>query len=159
MTIKELLAHQQQSHHICLIKQGLFFRAYNQGAVLLNQLLGYQIKYKQSKSCGAVLYYVGFPSSVADRVTAKVIEQGGGVVKYEDNYIEYSGFEVDYDTELKTVAVASKPKEKQKALSADSADNVSIEGMLRQYDTSNTTPLEALQFIAHLQEKLKAQPV
>lgn len=43
MTIKELLEHQQQSGHICLIKQGLFFRAYNQGVVLLSRLFGYQM--------------------------------------------------------------------------------------------------------------------
>ena len=68
MTIHYLLDHQQESGHFCLLRQGLFFRAYNESALLLHELFGYQIKCKESKSCGQILYYVGFPASVIDRV-------------------------------------------------------------------------------------------
>lgn len=68
MTIHYLLNHQQESGHFCLLWQDLFFKAYNGSALLLCELFGYQIKCKESKSCGQVLYYVGFPASVIDRI-------------------------------------------------------------------------------------------
>lgn len=157
MTIKELLEHQQQSGNICLIRQGLFFRAYNQGAALLNSLCGYQIRCKQSKSCGAVLYYVGFPASVVDKVTAKIVEQGGIVVKHEDNYIECSNMETVYDEErLKTTAVLSTARVKQG--NTHTVIDSTIEA-IKHFDTLNATALGALQFIDQLQKQLNEKKV
>lgn len=77
MAIHYLLNHQQESEHFCLLWQGLFFKAYNGSALLLHELFGYQIKCKESKSCGQILYYVGFPASVIDRVMDRIgIERG-----------------------------------------------------------------------------------
>lgn len=114
MTIKVLLEHQQQSGHVCLIRQGLFFMDYSHDVALLNSFCGYHIQCKQSKSCGVTLYYVGFPASVVDKVTAKIVARGGIVVKHEDNYIEYSNIETVYDEELlKTTAVTHTLKAKR----------------------------------------------
>ena len=66
MTIHYLLNHQQESRHFCLLRQGLFFRAYNESALLLHELFGYQIKCKESKSCGQILILCRF-SGIGDR--------------------------------------------------------------------------------------------
>ncbi len=77
MAIHYLLNHQQESGHFYFLWQGLFFKAYNGSALLLCELFGYQIKCKESKSCGQTLYYVGFPASVIDRVMDRIgIERG-----------------------------------------------------------------------------------
>lgn len=155
MTIKELIDYQQQSGHICLIRQGLFFRAYNHGAVLLNNLLGYQIRCKHSKSCNTMLYYVGFPSSVVGKVTVSVTALGGVVVKQEDNYIEYSNVESSYDEQLlKTIAVRSI---RTAVLENATTKSEQVATEIRLFDTLNSTPFEALEFITQWQEKLNMQ--
>lgn len=67
MTIKELLNnHQCNTGHLCLIRQSLFFRGYNQSVAILCELMGYQVKAKKVLSCGEMVFYVGFPASVAE---------------------------------------------------------------------------------------------
>lgn len=68
MTIKDVLDYQQRSGHIILIRQGLFFRGYNESACLLSNTFGYLIKSREIKSCGCKVHYVGFPSSSLDKV-------------------------------------------------------------------------------------------
>ena len=57
MSIKEVLAHQQSSGNIILIRQGLFFRGYNESAYFLSKAMGYMIKSRDIKTCGCKVYY------------------------------------------------------------------------------------------------------
>lgn len=42
------------------------FRGYNQSVAILCELMGYQVKAKKVLSCGEMVFYVGFPASVAE---------------------------------------------------------------------------------------------
>lgn len=158
MTIKELLNHQQHTGHITLLRQGLFFRAYNESALLINELFGYQIKSKESKSCGQILYYVGFPASVIDKVLSKMISIGGMIEQREDGYIECSGIKLSRDTDkLAELASAGMFHPVKQINVSDSAELLrdSIINRIASFDLSNQTPLQSLQFIALLQQELK----
>ena len=87
MSIKEVLAHHQSSGNLILIRQGLFFRGYNESSYLLSKAMGYMIKSRYIKRCGFKVYYAGFPSSNLDKVLSVLESHGGVVVSKDDNIV------------------------------------------------------------------------
>lgn len=150
MTIKELLNHQCDTGHLCLIRQGLFFRGYNQAAAMLSELMGYQVKAKEVLSCGEKLFYVGFPASATEKVVEKVVASGGLVVRRDEQLIEFSGVEVQYDeASLLEKVIASQPRTKAKT--KNSTEKTLAEQVV-EFDLTNNTPVECMNFIARLQQ-------
>lgn len=150
MTIKELLRHQHHTGHLCLIRQGLFFRGYNRAASMLHDLMGYQVKTKEVLSCGEKLFYVGFPASVAEKVVEKVIASGGGVVRRDEQLIEFSGIEVEYnEASLLEKTTTSQPRTKAKT---QNSTEKNIVEQVAKFDLTNSTPMECMNFIARLQQ-------
>lgn len=161
MRVKELIDYQHKSGNICLMRQGLFLRGYNQGAVLLNKLFGYRIKRGSSPACGD-FHYVGFPSSASEKVIAGVVSsiEVCRVVNREDNYIEFTGISLScqQDEAEKLAAeftnVALRPKRRKVK---DNSSDDTLEAAILSFDISRSTPLDALHLIANLQQKISCR--
>ena len=77
MTVKEAIALQDTTGSLYLLRQGLFYRGYNQSAAFLNEVFGWQVLSKEVKSCGKRVFYVGFPASSRDQVVETVVCAAG----------------------------------------------------------------------------------
>ena len=66
MTESEVIAEQAKGNSCFLIKIGMFYHAYNEGAYALAKITGYKVKTKQRKRLGTI-YVLGFPISHASK--------------------------------------------------------------------------------------------
>lgn len=74
MTIKNLLIRQRNdSRSIYLLPQGAFFHAYNEGALLVSEAVGYKIREGQCHKGGEYIF-CGFPFSSLDKVITRVAQ-------------------------------------------------------------------------------------
>ena len=150
MVIKEVLASQQSSGNFILMRQGLFFRCYNESASLLRQAMGYVVKRKYLKSCGCKVYYVGFPWLNLDKVLSVLQSQGGVVVRRDDNLVELSGLSVVYnEAEMDALAVESAPCEEE------GGGEPFLASKILNFNISSATPIECMIFLHSLQKGLQ----
>ncbi len=164
MGVKELIQKQESTGHIFLIRQGLFLRGYNEGALMLEKLLGYKAQRMYLKTCKTEVCVAGFPSSNLDRVIATVERAGGAVADQTDGVVEICG--LNYPC---TPEIILRYKEKEKFMSSASVEKhcrapdlplpetLPYERIVAQrvlsYNLSDSTPLEALLFLNSIQKE------
>ncbi len=164
MGVKELIEKQEATGHIFLIRQGLFLRGYNSGALMLEALLGYKAQRMYLKICKGEVCAAGFPSSNLDRVIAEVKRQGGMIVDQTEGLVEISG--LDYPC---TQEVIRQHREKERFVPAAFPEKhcrepdipvleaLPYEKIVAQrvlsYNLSDSTPLEALLFLNSIQKE------
>jgi len=78
MGVKEKIAQELNNENsIYLLKEGIFWRAYNQSAMrFVNNLKPLKIIRKYIKKVKQDIFYCGFPESSLDNIREKAVEKG-----------------------------------------------------------------------------------
>jgi len=85
MRTKEiLLLEKENTNKIHLLKEGLFWRAYNVSAFLFIQhIQTFKLTKKYVKIADAVVIFLGFPDTILDKILVQLISKGS-IIKQED---------------------------------------------------------------------------
>lgn len=154
MTERELIAKQEAGNNktLFLMKVGMFFHAYEAGAFALARLMHYRVKRKARKG-GQQVLVAGFPVERLPVVAERIKAAGGKVLTLTDTWVEFAGPDCTADAALvdgpKTVAV-----DKSQTATERKADG--WKQRILNYDLSQSTPLQAMNFLADVQTELKS---
>ena len=159
MTEKEVLDLQQQSGNqkFYLILIGSFVHAYGNGAFALSRATGYRVMCKQRKQLGEILT-TGFPIAQLDNVRNKIFDAGGEMEKVDDKTWFFSGIDGTPDESIIFVPDKFTPIPSQ-AAKPSGGNQKGTEQELREtllgFNLSMSTPMDAMNFIAKLQQRIK----
>ncbi|NDV56925.1 hypothetical protein [Bacteroides sp. 519] len=148
MTVKKIIELQDTTGKFYLLRQGLFYRGYNQAAAFLHESLGYLLMLKEVKSCGKRLFYAGFPSGALDKITEMVRKHSGTIEEYTENSLVISGILIPYN---------------EASLLSDVRQHTCLVGKAKKtvfdeianFNLMCHTPIECMNFIAYLQKRIK----
>ena len=156
MGVKEKIVQELNNENsIYLLKEGIFWRAYNQSAMrLVNNLKSLKIIRKYIKKAGQEIFYCGFPESSLDNIRKKAIEKGFQITEINDKKIVISGVsaEEDYKNWIKNQPACLNEPAVQYA-KRNAPDNIIQQ--IQQYPLENATPLETMLFIQKLKQSIK----
>lgn len=164
MTEKEILEKQEASGNqvFYLMLVGKFFLAYGYGAFALSRGTGYRVM-RKARKMGSVIT-CGFPIERLDTVLLRVRDAGGRIEPLEQRLYRFSGLDGTPDErmvcEQKPVPATGKTAAPEGMASRQSAPPPFSGGdWLREavlsFNLSMSTPLDAMNFIGRLQQKLK----
>ena len=150
-TIKEqeLINRQEESGNevLCLMKIGYFFHAYNAGAYALARVMKYRVRKKVRRS-GLEMVTAGFPADNLQAVLEFITAAGGQILSQTDDWIEFTG--IDYTSDG-IVVMETEKKPKAPKVPEGSSQESDLAKIIRSFDLSHSTPLDAIVFIGHLQ--------
>ena len=156
MTEKEILDLQEQrgNQEFFLIQVGSFLHAYGSGAFALSRVTGYRVMRKTRKQLGEVLT-TGFPVARLDSVREKIFEAGGMIEHLEGKTWLFRGLDGTVD-----LALVSHPQPKPQPAApqpqaAAGADWWWLANEVSRFNLSQSTPMDAMNFIAKLQQHIK----
>lgn len=155
MTIGELLERERESGRLCLTLRGMFFTAYGGSAQALGRIAGYKVKRTGCDYDGAPCCYAGFPAPALERVLGLLEAIGGRIVVREEKYIEMEGLSVGFDREAISGYERRIPRRSKGVPPGSEFSARCVAALLRDYDLSNHTPLEAMNFLRELQVGLQ----
>lgn len=162
MTEKEVLDLQEKSGNkeFYLMLVGKFFLAYGHGAFALSRGTGYRVMRKPRKN-GFVLT-CGFPIEKFDMVLLRVRDAGGQIEPLEQKLYRFSGLDGTPDermvceTQPKAIRVSDPPvksvESSEQRVSGCASDW--LREALLSFNLSMSTPLDAMNFIGKLQQRL-----
>ena len=134
-----------------LMKVGLFYHAYGNGAFALARLTGYRVREKTRR--GGALPTAGFPADAMGKVEECMRAAGARLQPLSDGGRLYLFAGADGTPDASLVK-ASMPREGKAGDDAMQA----VKHELLAFDVARSTPLEALLLIDRLQRRLREQP-
>ena len=151
MTILEKITLQNQdTSKIFLFKEGIFYKAYNQGAFLLREK-NYKVSVKKLKSIENEVLSIGFPDSALEKIIGKnQIEEYTAHLSIipDDTYQD-----IDY-TEWKNNLIIEWNNQMQTDVNTTVIDKNKMIEMIKQYPLANKTPMEVFIWVSELQKSL-----
>ena len=156
MTEQELIKKQEEGGNetLYLMKVGMFFHAYEAGAFALARLMHYRVKRKARKG-GREVLVAGFPADSLPTVAERIAAAGGKVLAKTDTWVEFAGLDATQDDTLiddtKTAAATCESRIRTERRTEE------WKRRILDYDLSESTPLQALNFLAAVQRELKQQ--
>ena len=157
MTEKEILQQQESNGQTVfyLIAVGMFYHACGNGAFALSRATGYRVLRKHRK--GGDILVCGFPANQLDTVLQRIRETGGEVEQTGEKTFLFRGVDGTPDggliAEPKPQAVVSSSKEVLQP--GDSHPWLAEE--LLSFNLSLSTPMDAMNLIARLQQRLREE--
>ena len=143
MTILDKVTLQlQDTTKIFLFKEGLFYKAYNEGAFLLKDK-NYKVAVKKIKSVENEVLSIGFPVSVFEKLKDEF------VFEFFDKYAVYNT-NTFFNKELYNDWHNKVVKESFKTSKTET--EFYIVEQLKKYPLANKTPMEAFLFLKEIQE-------
>ena len=145
MTILEKVTLQKQdTSKIFLFKEGVFYKAYNEGAFLLREK-NYKVAVKKIKNIEKEVLSIGFPVSVFEKLKDEF------VFEFYEWYAVYNT-NTFFDNESYTNWHNKVVKESFKI--SNTVTEYSIIEQLKKYPLANKTPIEVFMWVANLQKTL-----
>lgn len=145
MTILDKVTLQQQdTTKIFLFKEGVFYKAYNEGAFLL-QDKNYKVAVKKIKSIENEVLSIGFPVSVFEKLKDEF------VFEFFDKYAVYNT-NTFFNKELYNDWHNKVVKESFKTSKTET--EFYIVEQLKKYPLANKTPMEVFMWVANLQKMI-----
>jgi len=97
MTVKEIIDQELRNKNaIYLLKEGMFFRAYNRSAMfMVTTLFPYKVHKKWIKKVNEHIYYCGFPEQSLPKVKKKALESGYSISDEGEKKLIISGVTVN----------------------------------------------------------------
>ena len=150
MTILDKVTLQQQdTTKIFLFKEGIFYKAYNEGAFLLRDR-NYKVTIKKIKSIENEVLSIGFPVSVFDKI--KENKQS----KVYDNYVCLQT-NIVYNDKM-----YSEWRDNQAATNSNNSgtsntkeiNNKALIESIKNFPLANKTPMEVFMWVANLQKMI-----
>ena len=165
MTEKEVLDLQQQSGNqkFYLILVGSFLHAYGNGAFALSRATGYRVMRKPRKQLGEILT-TGFPISQLDSVRNKIYDAGGEIEKVDEKTWIFRGIDGKPDESViseiinPTSGPFLRPSGSKRPFGSSAPKRGGELGLVDEiigFNLSMSTPMDAMNFIAKLQQQLK----
>ena len=156
MTEKEVLDLQEERGNqvFYLILIGSFLNAYGNGAFALSRATGYRVIRKQRKQMGEVLT-AGFPVSSLGGVREKLLAAGGELDEVDEKTWIFRGIDGTPD-----LAMVTDPKPRQQSQQpASSVHDSWLMDEVRRFNLSMSTPMDAMNLIARLQQRIKQEDI
>ena len=93
MTVREIIEQELRNKNaVYLLKEGMFFRAYNRSAMfMVTSLFSYKVRKKWVKKVNEYVYYCGFPEQSLTKVKKKALEKGYGISDEGEKKVIISG--------------------------------------------------------------------
>lgn len=163
MSEKEIIERQQQSDNkeFYLALVGKFLHAIDQGAFALSRATGYKVVRKQRKN-GSVLV-CGFPVDRLDQVRQRLRDAGGIIEQINDKLYRFSGLDGTPDvTMVQEQQQAPPPTQARVAASvvmAPPQNLIRLKEALLGFNLSISTPMDAMNLIAKLQQQLRQEDI
>lgn len=170
MTAKEKIEQESKNvNAIYLHKEGMFWRAYNQSAMLfVDNLKSLKIIRRYIKNVKQDIFYCGFPESSWDTIQKQAVEKGFLVTAADTNTIIISG--VSAENDYKSWMQKFPPEKETGEIKTSSSQYLAvlpskIEGLLpgiiirqiQQYSLENATPIETMLFIQKLKQAINSE--
>jgi len=164
MGVKEKIAQELNNENsIYLLKEGIFWRAYNQSAMrFVNNLKPLKIIRKYIKKVKQDIFYCGFPESSLADIRERAVEKGFQITETGDKKIVISGVsaEEDYKNWMENQKQAPPNLPKGEAvigefLKKENSTGSNIIQQIQQYPLENATPLETMMFVQKLKQSIK----
>lgn len=151
MTEKELIEQQNSNGGdvFYLLKVGMFYHAYDNGAFALAGLMNYSVRRKRRKGLGEI-FVSGFPLQSMSKVMKKIEDENGTIKMIDDGLYVFSG--IDFSTDCDVI------EETEHAKEIDYKENKLLHDIIREIDAfeiGNSTPIDALLFIREIQTKIR----
>ena len=151
MTEKEVLDLQNErgNQEFFLILIGSFLHAYGHGAFALSRCTGYRVIRKQRKQLGEVLT-AGFPIAKLDSVSEKILAAGGEIENVDEKTWIFRGIDGTPDESM----ISESLTPNSPPLLGEGA-GVGLADEILGFNLSLSTPMDAMNFIAKLQQQIK----
>lgn len=157
MGVKEKIVQELTNENsIYLLKEGIFWRAYNQSAMrFVNNLKPLKIIRKYIKKVKQDIFYCGFPESSLNDILKKAVEKGFQITETGDKKIVISGVsaEEDYKNWMRNQKPLSPLGIGESVKKENDFDNIIQQ--IQQYPLENATPLETMMFVQKLKQSIK----
>jgi len=148
---------------VYLLKEGLFYRAYNRSAMrVVRHLKPYKINRKYVKKVQQEIFYIGFPESSLETILQQAKNKSWQIKESEK--LSDDNTEIlcltglfdktdDYEAWIKDLPIS----EKETTLEADTAQTRAFEiiKQIEAFQVENATPMEAILFVNKLKQQLQ----
>ena len=161
MTVKEIIEQElKNKNSIYLLKEGIFWRVYNQSAMrLCSYLQSYKVNVKYIKKVQQDLYYCGFPDAFLDKIIQKAKEKGYETNQINEKQIEIKNIandSINYDEWRNThnkaisIAIVSEPPEEYQ----EKKGKTEALEKIREFQLENSTPIQTMLFVQQLKQMI-----
>ena len=164
MSIKEKLELSADIKRFTLFKEGLFFKCYNEDAILFAKLVKpYKVNTKYIKNIGADVVSLGFPVSETENgklsfekmcaiLGSDSYDLGVDKVSFYPKTDIKQGYEKWCESLVResSTEYASKPIVNLASQNTPSATE--LIALIKNFDLANSTPMQALNFVQHLKQ-------
>lgn len=150
MTILEKVTLQKQdTSKIFLFKEGIFYKAYNEGAFLLKDR-DYKVAVKKIKGIENEVLSIGFPVSILNRIVENGVSE-----EVHENYVSFQTHIVFSNKSYHQWRSNLTAIEKNKAnLSNNKCDYSALIDSIKNYPLANKTPIEVFNWVSELQKNI-----
>lgn len=167
MGISEKLQCSSNIRTLKLFKEGLFYKCYNQDAMVFAKLVKpYRVSVKYIKSVGAEVLSLGFPASEVSRgnLTLEMLCEALGATNYEgegENVTFHLKEDVkqNYESWRDAIVMESTAQYNSKPSSCETSIsepyNTELVAMIKNFDLANSTPMQGLNFIQQLKKEVQ----
>jgi len=169
MVIKEKLEICSDKTRFTLYKEGLFYKCYNEDAMVFTKLVKpYRVNTKYIKNVGVKVSSLGFPASEVSKgnLSFDMLCKRLGAEKYDDEtekvtfYLKDNikqGFESWHETVVKENSAQYSNKPNISTPTKSEPYITELVAMIKNFDLANSTPMQGLNFIQQL--KMEVQKV
>jgi hypothetical protein len=153
MNSKEKIDRATNTARLCLYKEGIFYKLYNQHAMLFVQnIKPLKVTAKFVKVVNQHVYSVGFPGSLFDTIKELLTACGG---KIEEAGDVVTVCHVTWKTENDYILWCEQQQKEQQTAGIKSVGKLTdIEKQIVGFQIMRKTPMEAMDFIIELQQEL-----
>ena len=150
-----LLLEGKNTDSIHLLKEGIFWRAYNQSAMrLCEYLVSYKVNRKFIKKEKKTIFYCGFPSTILNKIKQQAIEKGFQIIAEDEKIITVKSVPSN-DGYQRWEEQQNLVKEPEVSYSTQSIKENDFIKQIREYSLENSTPMEAMLFVQKLKQSIK----
>ena len=159
MNYSQILIRQYSTQGILLLREGLFWRGYEQSAYMLHRLFGFKPTKKFIKRVGQEVVSVGFPMQSLSKYFPNVQPTGDEVVcKVAGMTCSEQDFAAWKSAlplrESKPATHSGDGQDRGTVLSSDGNDIQRLIDKIRAFPLERSTPIECMNFVAEIKEEL-----
>lgn len=161
MTTAQKIALAKSNNYFTLFKEGLFYKCYNEDAmVFVQRLRAYKVSTKFIKIVGDTVYSIGFPVGEVEKgnltlefISEKIAAKSFEIKETDVLFLHNDGdLKNDYKDWIDTIQEQEiiKGSQESSALYKPPIHTTTIISMINNYDIANSTPMQSLGFIQEL---------
>ena len=152
MNTREKIDRAADTAVLCLHKEGIFYKLYNQHAMLFTQnIKQLKVKARFIKTVNQQVYSCGFPCSILEEIKERLVGHGGVLEQTEKLLIAAN---VKWATTGKYSLWCEQQQEASAGPKKGTEELTPIEQQIAAFQVMRKTPMEAMDFILELQEQL-----